>query len=257
MAALVGYCLSNFPGQEGPEGARPAAQLLHQVVERMADMAASYVVAGFVHGVLNTDNMNVTGESFDYGPWRWLPRWDLSFTAAYFDSGGLYAFGRQVEAIHWNCGQLAMALRTLEEAPPLIEALNRFADHYRAAMAARWCWRLGISPRGLEDDSGLISLCEQVMVETGVCPDAFFFAHRGGRNATGPLGDALAAYTAVADDHPYWAAPAPQSLLIEDVEAVWAPIAEADDWSLFEAKVAALRGMGAAHGSPPPPAGHV
>jgi uncharacterized protein YdiU (UPF0061 family) len=222
----------------------------------MADMAASYVVAGFVHGVLNTDNMNVTGESFDYGPWRWLPRWDLSFTAAYFDSGGLYAFGRQVEAIHWNCGQLAMALRTLEEAPPLIEALNRFADHYRAAMAVRWCWRLGVSPRGLEDDSELISLCEQVMAETGVCPDAFFFAHRGGRNATGPLAEALAPYTAVADEHPYWTAPAPQTLLIEDVEAVWAPIAEADDWSLFEAKVAALRHMGAAHGSPPPPAGH-
>ncbi|WP_421837202.1 protein adenylyltransferase SelO family protein [Novosphingobium sp.] len=257
MAALVGYCLGNFPGPSGPEGASPAARLLHQVVERMADMAASYIVAGFVHGVLNTDNMNVTGESFDYGPWRWLPRWDPAFTAAYFDSSGLYAFGRQVQAIHWNCGQLAVALRTLEEAPPLIAALNTFEDHYRAAMARRWCWRLGLVPRGIEEDTALIGLCEQAMSESGEGPDAFFFRHRGGRGeAGGALGEALAAYEPGADTHPYWDDPAPQSMLIDEVEAIWAPIAESDDWSLLEAKIAALRRMGEAHGAAPAPAGH-
>ena len=137
MAQLVTYCLANFPGSTGPEGASPAARLLHQVVERMADLAASWMVAGFVHGVLNTDNMAITGESFDYGPWRWLPRWDGGFTAAYFDQTGLYAFGRQPETLHWNCGQLAVALRLLEEAPPLIAALDRFPALYRAAMARR------------------------------------------------------------------------------------------------------------------------
>ncbi len=117
MRALVDYCLAEFPGPLPPEDApgrdEPAAILLHQVVERLADLAASYMAAGFVHGVLNTDNMNVTGESFDYGPWRWLPRWDPSFTAAYFDQHGLYAFGRQADAIYWNCAQLAIALRLL------------------------------------------------------------------------------------------------------------------------------------------------
>ncbi|MFN7159461.1 MAG: protein adenylyltransferase SelO family protein, partial [Erythrobacter cryptus] len=72
MAALVAYCLAQFPGPPPPDDApgreQPAVQLLHQVVERLADLAASYMVAGFVHGVLNTDNMNITGESFDYGP---------------------------------------------------------------------------------------------------------------------------------------------------------------------------------------------
>ena len=77
----------------------------------MAALAGEYMVAGFVHGVLNTDNMNITGESFDYGPWRWLPQWEPGFTAAYFDHGGLYAFGRQPEAVGWNCAQLATALR--------------------------------------------------------------------------------------------------------------------------------------------------
>ncbi|MEI6641880.1 MAG: YdiU family protein [Novosphingobium sp.] len=257
MAALVGYCLANFPGNDGPEGASPAARLLNQVVERMADMAASYVVAGFVHGVLNTDNMNVTGESFDYGPWRWLPRWDPAFTAAYFDSSGLYAFGRQAQAIHWNCGQLAVALRTLEEAPPLIAALNRFEEHYRAAVTRRWCWRLGIQSLGAEEDTALIGLSEEAMTASGEGPDAFFFHHRGGRaNAADALGEALAARGPVADTHAYWHDAAPQSLLIEEVEAIWAPIADGDDWSQFEAKVAALRRMGEAHGEPPQAAGH-
>jgi uncharacterized protein YdiU (UPF0061 family) len=147
MHALIAYALENFPASPdtAPTGLSPAATLLHHVVARMADMAASYTVAGFVHGVLNTDNMNITGESFDYGPWRWLPRWDAGFTAAYFDHAGRYAFGRQAEAIGWNCGQMAVALRLVEEAPPLIAALDRFVPLYKAALARRWCWRLGWS----------------------------------------------------------------------------------------------------------------
>src|SRR5690349_22341405 len=139
------------------------------------------MVAGFVHGVLNTDNMNVTGESFDYGPWRFLPRWDPAFTAAYFDHSGLYAFGRQPEAIHWNCGQLAVALRLLVEAPPLIAALERFGPLYQAALARRFTWRLGVESRGFEADSTLIVTAEQAMRDSGTPPDRFFFDHRGGR----------------------------------------------------------------------------
>jgi uncharacterized protein YdiU (UPF0061 family) len=141
-AELVDYCLATYPGPLPPEDAPgrdvPAVILMHQVVERLADLAASYMVAGFVHGVLNTDNMNVSGESFDYGPWRWLPAWDPSFTAAYFDHSGLYAFGRQPEAILWNCNQLAVSLRLLAESAPLIAALERFGDLYQQAMARRF-----------------------------------------------------------------------------------------------------------------------
>ncbi|MEC7440299.1 MAG: protein adenylyltransferase SelO family protein, partial [Pseudomonadota bacterium] len=65
-----------------------APAFLATVAARVAATAGSWMAAGFVHGVLNTDNFNVTGESFDYGPWRFLPRFDPSFTAAYFDNGG-------------------------------------------------------------------------------------------------------------------------------------------------------------------------
>jgi uncharacterized protein YdiU (UPF0061 family) len=260
MAALVGYCLEHFPGPPPPADApardEPAVILMHQVVERMADLAASYMVAGFVHGVLNSDNMNVTGESFDYGPWRWLPRWEPGFTAAYFDHAGLYAFGRQPEAIHWNCGQFAVALRLLADSAPLIAAINRFGELYMAAIARRWCWRLGVEPRGEEADTTLIAACEKAMRDSGAQPDAFFFAHRGGRGAVGELGELLAAYTATQSDHAYWADPAPQSMLIDEVEAIWAAIDRSDDWSPLEAKVAALRRMGAAHGPAPSPAGN-
>ncbi|MCK0128789.1 protein adenylyltransferase SelO [Erythrobacter sp. F6033] len=261
MAQLVDYCLKQFPGPMPPEDApgrdEPAVILLHQVVERMADLAASYMVAGFVHGVLNTDNMNITGESFDYGPWRWLPTWDPGFTAAYFDHSGLYAFGRQPEALHWNCGQLAVALRMLTDSEPLVAAMNRFGELYMAAISRRWCWRLGIEPLGSDADTALVGVCEQYMREHKMGPDAFFFTHRGGRgDPSGPLGDALTAYTPTDSSHNYWADEAPQSMLIEEVEAIWSAIADNDDWSPLYAKVDQLRRMGQAHGEPPEPRGH-
>ncbi len=260
MEALVDYCLTQFPGPPPPADApardEPAVMLMHQLVERMADLAASYMVAGFVHGVLNTDNMNVTGESFDYGPWRWLPRWDPSFTAAYFDYNGLYAFGRQPEALHWNSGQFAVALRLLAETEPLVFALERFGPLYMEAIARRWCWRLGVEPRGLEADSVMVSASEKAMRDSGAQPDAWFFTHRGGRGLNGELAEALANYTPVQETHNYWNDDAPQSMVIEEVESIWSAIDQSDDWKPLKDKVAALRRMGEAHGPAPIAAGH-
>jgi uncharacterized protein YdiU (UPF0061 family) len=263
MAQLVDYCLAAYPGPlppaEAPGGDEPAVILLHQVVERMADLAASYMAAGFVHGVLNTDNMNISGESFDYGPWRWLPHWDPGFTAAYFDHAGLYAFGRQPEAIHWNCGQLAVALRLLVEAPPLIAALERFPELYQAALARRMVWRLGLTSRGFDADGALIAAADRAMRDSGIAPDLFFFHHRGGRHGgDGAFGTLLAAYApqgdALADD--FWSDAAPPSLVIDEVERVWSAIAERDDWSELHAMVGQIRRMGSALGVPPVTTGH-
>jgi uncharacterized protein YdiU (UPF0061 family) len=261
MEELVAYCLANFPGPPPPEDAPgrddPAVALFHQVIERMADMAASYMAAGFVHGVLNTDNMNISGESFDYGPWRWLPRWDPGFTAAYFDHSGLYAFGRQPEAIHWNCGQLAVALRLLVDAPPLIAALERFGPLYQAALARRFTWRLGLRSRGFESDSALIVTAEQAMRESGASPDSFFFAHRGGRGeAAGDLGERLLAYQPVPDGDSFWTETTPPTLVIDEVERIWEAIDQRDDWTPLADQVAAIRRLGQALGPAPVPAGH-
>jgi uncharacterized protein YdiU (UPF0061 family) len=257
---LIEYCLTQFPGPPPPEDApgrnEPAVRLMHQAVERLADLAAAYMVAGFVHGVLNSDNMNLTGESFDYGPWRWLPKWEPGFTAAYFDHAGLYAFGRQPEAIRWNLAQLAIALRRLADTPPLVAAIERFAGLYHASMARRFCWRLGVEPCGTEADMALIAAAERAMVESGIGPDAFFFAHRGGRDTTGAFADALAKHLPVASEHPYWAGTQPETMLIDEVERIWSAIAEHDDWSPLASKIAAVRAMGDALGEPPEAAGH-
>lgn len=260
LEQLVDYCLATYPGPLPPEDApgreEPATILMHQVTERLADLAASYMVAGFVHGVLNTDNMNITGESFDYGPWRWLPAWEPQFTAAYFDQTGLYAFGRQPEAIRWNLGQLAIALRPLVESDPLIAALERFGPLYAQAMTRRFTWRLGVKSRGMEADAALVEAAEITMRERAIGPDTLFYSHRGGRDAAGALGEALDGYQLLPCEHDYWLENAPQSMLIEEVESIWDAIAEHDNWKPLEAKITALRRMGEAHGEPPRPAGH-
>jgi len=258
MAQLVAYCLAAYPGPQPPADApgrdEPSVILLHQVVERLADLAASYVAAGFVHGVLNSDNMNISGESFDYGPWRWLQRWDPSFTAAYFDHSGLYCFGRQPEAILWNCGQLGIALRLLAETEPLVAALDRFGPLYQAAISRRFCWRLGIKPRGLDADMALIAAAERHMQETGLAPDTFFFAHRRARGpAEGEFGELLCTYVPTdQNDHPQWQESEPPTLVIDEVERIWWAIDERDDWTPLNDKIAAIRRLGDALGEPLP-----
>ena len=262
MEALVAYCLETYPGSNPPEDApgrdEPAVILMHQVVERLADTAAAWMVAGFVHGVLNTDNMNISGESFDYGPWRWLPQWNPRFTAAYFDQGGLYAFGRQPEAVLWNCGQLAVALRMLAETEPLVAALNRFAPLYQEAMARRFAWRLGVEPQGLEADTRLIQAAENRMVETGLPPEQLFYDHRGGRAADdSDFGRILSGYTpAAGTDDPFWARGTPPSTLIDEVERIWSHIDRDDDWGPLHARIEEIRELGRQLGMPPIPAGH-
>jgi uncharacterized protein YdiU (UPF0061 family) len=255
LDALVRYCLAELYGET--PGAEPALQLYAHVVDRTADLAASYMAAGFVHGVLNSDNIAITGESFDYGPWRFTPHWEPGFTAAYFDQNGLYAFGRQAQAIHWDVAQLAMALTALVPVEAFAPILDGFAARYEAALVARLLARLGVVSHSEVQDVALADAMTRALGEGGVTIDRFFFDWRGGRlRRSEPAYDApmfapfAAAVAAQAQGaplvHPYWADPEPCSMHIEEVEAIWAPIAAADDWSLLDAKVAAIRRMGTA-----------
>jgi uncharacterized protein YdiU (UPF0061 family) len=257
MQQLVDYCLTIL--YDAAPDDNPAVQLLNLVVERTADLAASYMVAGFVHGVLNSDNINITGESFDYGPWRFTEYWDPRFTAAYFDEGGLYAFGRQAEAIHWDVGQLAVSLRLLSEAPPLIEALELFPALYQAAIVRRFLWRLGVHSQSEEKDRALVKAAERAMVHEQIPVDVFFHDHRGGRVADADgygemratFGQLVGEYANPAGTrHEYWAAARPCSILIDEVETIWSAIAGNDDWNPLYRKIEAIRQMGDAHRDP-------
>jgi len=248
LTALTAYVLRNLYGEEPGEDA--PIRLLDLVVGRTATLAAKYMAAGFVHGVLNSDNINVTGESFDYGPWRFNPTWDPAFTAAYFDHAGLYAFGRQPEAIHWDAMQLAVSLRAIAEAEPMIAVLDTFGERYQRAVGDAILWRLGVRPRDPDSDRALVQTVERALRGTATPIDRFFFDAFGGTIAEGYGGEwnetraALAAYAPRSSrDHPYWSGE-PCSMLIEEVESIWRAIDEQDDWQSLYDKIAAIRTMG-------------
>ena len=238
----VRYCLGNLYGEPSDDPLR----LFDLVSQATARLAASYLAAGFVHGVLNSDNIAITGESFDYGPWRFTPEWDPDFTAAYFDHYGLYSFARQPEAIHWDLAQLAGSLSLVTEAPPLSEALASWSERFEEALIVALCRRLGV-PTDREVAAALIA----ALATREAAIDRVFFDWRGGRDP-GNGGYPSEAFRALAATlkgraqplaHPYWSDPEPCSMHIEEVEAIWSAIAERDDWQPFEDKVRAIRRM--------------
>ncbi len=248
LTRLTAYALRELYSEDGEDPIR----LLDLVVVRTARLAARYMAAGFVHGVLNSDNINVTGESFDYGPWRFAPAWDPAFTAAYFDHAGLYAFGRQPEAIHWDAMQLAIALRPIADNDALIASLERFAPIYTREAAAAILWRLGVEPLAPEQDRETVTAVERTLHETRIGVDRFFHDAFAGSlpPGYGPKWDAVRAALAEhhprADrSHPHWSGE-PCSMLIDEVEAIWSAVEQNDDWQPFHAKVTQIRALGAA-----------
>jgi uncharacterized protein YdiU (UPF0061 family) len=255
LKRLVDYGLKTYFNEE--PGEQAAERLLDIVSMRTARLAASYMAAGFVHGVLNSDNINITGESFDYGPWRFTPTWQPGFTAAYFDHQGLYCFARQAQAIHWDLAQLAIALTLLAEQDALMPPLEAFPDRFEAALMQAMLDRLDVAPRSKGEDLQLVNALQRSL-ETSQCSiDRFFFDWRGGelrkaaQDYDGPefveFKTEVKKYSPLNDlKHPYWYGEHPCSMHIEEVEAIWKAIADYDDWSVFNAKVVAIRAMGAA-----------
>ena len=255
IQTLLDYAVRNYL----PETARDdigaqAVAFLAAACQRVAVLGAQWMCAGFVHGVLNTDNINITGESFDYGPWRFLPVYEPGFTAAYFDHSGLYAYGRQPNTLLWNLTRLAECLLPLADKEALIEALGQFAPAFQTAYDAALLHRLGVASQGQERDAALASAWWAALRESQAPFEQAFFDWFGGTprasygEAFAPFRAALEGYTprpGARLDHPYFNG-APCTMLIEEVEALWAPIAERDDWTDFAAKIAAIRSMGEA-----------
>jgi len=253
-----------YPELSSSEGDARVAAVFGAVIDATARLAASWMAAGFVHGVLNTDNLNVTGESFDYGPWRFLPTSDPSFTAAYFDENGLYSFGRQPEAVSWALAQLGGALTLVCAADKLEAEMPQFAAAYQEGLRASMFARLHLAEGALGDDLSFLQALFDWLTESQAGWDQFFHDWFGGgasaqRAAASPQAQLYSApkFAAIRDGleartrsdaaarlaHPYFQRPAPHSMVIDAVEALWAPIAERDDWSLFEAKLEQLGEM--------------
>jgi uncharacterized protein YdiU (UPF0061 family) len=250
LKRLTRYCLENlYEERLASDDAENALRLFDLVSEATATLAASYLAAGFVHGVLNSDNINVTGESFDYGPWRFTAEWDPDFTAAYFDHYGLYSFARQPEAIHWDLAQFAGCLSLLAEAPKLSELLAGWSDRFEQALVVAMIGRLGIA--STEVDREIAAALIRALGTREATIDRIFFDWRGGRDpGAGPYPTSsfrdlarLLEGREMPPKHPYWRDPEPCSMYIEEVEAIWSAIAEHDDWQPFDNKLKAIRRM--------------
>ena len=256
---LVRYCLRHLYSEKPAKDDKANAQRLFDLVSHAtATLAASYLAAGFVHGVLNSDNVNITGESFDYGPWRFTPEWEPEFTAAYFDHYGLYSFGRQPEAIHWDLAQFAGSLSLVTDAPPLSDTLAQWSARFEDALVAAMLWRLGL-PRG-EGDRGIAAALVKALATREAGIDRIFFDWRGGRDPGADkypsepfraLAKALEGHEQPRS-HLYWSDTEPCSMHIEEVESIWASISDHDDWKPFDDKVTAIRRMGEATGADAP-----
>ncbi|MEO1039834.1 MAG: YdiU family protein [Pseudomonadota bacterium] len=269
VETLMDYAIENFhPGADEGDASSRSAALLDEVGKASARLAAQWMAAGFVHGVLNTDNLVVTGESFDYGPWRFLPHFEPGFTAAYFDETGLYAFARQPEAVFWALQQLAGALSLVGERDGLIASLEAFPQHYRAALPRAFLHRLGLSGLSPEEDAGFVTGLLDWMKDSQAPWEAVFFDWFCGeasaaRALDGPRGALYAAdaFKPVRDgiearapvraerlNHPRFGQADPVHLVIETVEALWAPIAQDDDWSALYACLDDISALRAAYG---------
>jgi uncharacterized protein YdiU (UPF0061 family) len=234
-------------------------------VARASTLAAQYMAAGFVHGVLNTDNINVTGESFDYGPYRFAPLYDLTLTAAYFDHSGLYCYGRQAEALHWNIYQLARSLLLIAPQEALIPALETYPKRFEEAVCLATLRRLGLKPKDSASNLAFYQTLEASLKTTQLSLDRFYFDWFGASasaarierspaknsyaaSSFSPLRTALLSYEPAngvvqALKHSYFSDDAPAGLIIDTIEALWERIDVADDWSAFEDKCASIERM--------------
>ncbi|MFC0677658.1 YdiU family protein [Lysobacter korlensis] len=153
LRKLVDFCIRrDYPHLEG-EGEALYAQWFGEVCSRTAVMVSHWMRVGFVHGVMNTDNMSILGLTIDYGPYGWIDNFDPDWTPNTTDrQQRRYRFGQQPHVAHWNLVQLANALVPLfESVEPLEEALQNYVDAWIDADRETIARKLGLAECRDED----------------------------------------------------------------------------------------------------------
>ena len=219
------------------------------VVERSAKLAASYHISGFVHGVLNTDNINVTGESFDYGPYRFMEKYDPQKVAAYFDYSGLYKFSNQTDAFFWNLQQLASIMTIFLEQNDIIDELKKYVSYYNKEVISLFFKKLLLKPsEDLENNQKFLNEFYQILSHYPYLYEEIFYDLRGGRQnkrfqkeikikyKDHDLDKIFCNQEAIID-FDYLESFELETLLYEEIEKIWFQIDKNDDWSLFNKKI--------------------
>jgi serine/tyrosine/threonine adenylyltransferase len=279
MEKLFHFCCRHYYPHLGTNGtpnsventisAQSLSDFFKAVSTSVGRTTARQMLSGFVHGVLNTDNINITGESFDYGPYRFLPYYDISFTAAYFDRSGLYAYGQQPRILIWNLQQLQAALELI--APTGLDMEEVFAPGYQAYQQnfsletfQFFLQRLNLKDPQQTDSDDITAPIEKLflswvgfMEKNKVPFEGFFFDWFGGKvreqkALSGPRKEfyqgpefekfhgALADFVPINEsvlENIYFSEESPVHLHIDEIERIWSRIDQFDDWSAFEEKI--------------------
>jgi uncharacterized protein YdiU (UPF0061 family) len=171
LRGLADYVIDrHYPDARQTE--RPYHALLAGVIERQADLVAKWLLVGFVHGVMNTDNMSIAGETIDYGPCAFLDVYDPATVFSSIDQHGRYAYGNQPRIAHWNLTRLAEALLPLlseEEKQAVADAeeiLAAFAPRFEESYQEGLMRKLGVTT-SREGDGALATDLLRAMAENG------------------------------------------------------------------------------------------
>ena len=159
---LVGYALARHHPEA--RGASPALALLTAVRDAQAALVAQWMAVGFVHGVLNTDNVTLSGESIDFGPCAFVERHDPATVFSSIDTQGRYAYGNQPSITQWNLARLASALLPVIDDDDDVavaaarEIVGGWADVFGARMREAWARKLGVTVSDVGCIDGFLAL---------------------------------------------------------------------------------------------------
>ncbi len=155
LKLLADYTITNYYPEINITGKEKYLTFFKIVAEKTREMVLHWQRVGFVHGVMNTDNMSIHGITIDYGPYGWLEDYNPNWTPNTTDAAGKrYRFGNQSNIALWNLYQLANALYPLiEEAAPLEEILNDFAKKYEEDFLEMMLKKLGITLKNDENEN--------------------------------------------------------------------------------------------------------
>jgi uncharacterized protein YdiU (UPF0061 family) len=176
LQRLIDYTIAtDFPHLDTDADDR-YVQWFAEICQRTAEMIIHWMRVGFVHGVMNTDNMSILGLTIDYGPYGWLEGYDPVWTPNTTDAHGRrYCYGQQPQIAMWNLVQLANALMpVIDDKEGLQSGINLYADQFRDGWQATLAAKLGLRNYDPEQDDALVENLWQVLQSTETDMTIFF-----------------------------------------------------------------------------------
>ncbi len=248
------------------------ARFYDELVQRVARLVAQWMAVGFCHAVLNTDNMSIAGESFDYGPYAFLPTYNPDFTAAYFDHYGRYSYGNQPGICKLNLDLLQQPLGAVIDRAELQVLLAKFEEYYFPQYKQLMLQKLGLTGTTTPDRDELLVATLQLLSDTQVGYHQFFcdltqafrlrwshdlntifaetellpavVANAGFQNWRQIYHRVLSELSASELDAvgEMLTRSNPQTILLRpQIEEIWEPIAQGNDWAPFNSLLERIR----------------